>query len=594
MISFKKILAVALVSAIVAFAQNTDWYTVNPLKDTFYISTEEDINGLAWLVNTHGMSFQGKTIILLNDITLSQTHTPIGGSGTNATRFRGTFDGGGHSISNVSVSGSYTEAGLFGYVEGGQIKNLVVNVTSISGGSCAGGLAGIYDSGKPIENCGVNISGSISATIIRVNYCGTGGLVGMAISTFTINNSYTTGNISFFANNTQYYGDISSGGLVGYLEGSVTINNSYTTGNISSSTTYTYVGGSSESYNSGGLIGSVTGNATINNSYATGNISSSVISTGASSCYSGGLLGNAYGWGATGVTINNSYASGIATATTELGGYAGGIFGYASGRTNGTSAVYYNSAGANNAAGLGATNGIVGITGLTTEQLKNENSFIGWDFENIWAIDENGEINDGYPYLRSLAQSYEVNEIDDGNNENNNINGNNENNGNNETDGNIDGNNENNGNNNIDDGNRVDGNNEIGGIGGNNNIDDGNRVDENDEANGTNGNDNTSIGDVKKSNNHYGIKFKKNVVSDELKIVKVTLPDGKDGKTTKTVIYDNTGNVVFSGEGKNASAWNLQNNAGRFVANGSYLVIVEAKSANGMIYRYSAIIGVKR
>jgi hypothetical protein len=372
MISFKKILAVALVSAIVAFAQNTDWYTANPEKDTFYISTEAQLQGLSELTNRsiNPINFSGKTIILLNDITLSQNHTPIGSNSSNtiATQFLGTFDGNGHSISNVSVSlsGNYVDyTGLFGYVgAGGQIKNIVVNVTNITIGSYIGGLAGAYASTKPIENCGVNISGS---TIGPAWYHQTfGGLVGLGAAAITITDSYTTGNILSSANY--------SGGLVGDvgLSSEITITNSYTTGNISSS------------YCSGGLVGHVNA-ITITNSYATGNISSSTLLTSSGSeGYSGGLVG--YG---VSNTITNCYASGAITVTGDGIKYIGGIFGgYGSG-TN--TSVYYNSTRASAAAGSGSPTGIIG---LPPALLRRQESF-NWDFQNVWAIKSGS-----YPYLR--------------------------------------------------------------------------------------------------------------------------------------------------------------------------------------------------
>ena len=39
-------------------------------------------------------------------------------------------------------------------------------------------------------------------------------------------------------------------------------------------------------------------------------------------------------------------------------------------------------------------------TGLTTEQMKQQSSYQGWDFTNVWGIDQN--INNGYPYLRAF------------------------------------------------------------------------------------------------------------------------------------------------------------------------------------------------
>jgi hypothetical protein len=114
--------------------------------------------------------------------------------------------------------------------------------------------------------------------------------------------------------------------------------------------------------------------------------------------------------------------------------------------------------------------------------------------------------------------------------------------------------------------------------------------------------DQTSIRKVAKSDKKYGIKFAKNPVADKAEI-SVILPNNETSTTSTgsvtsvtVAIYDNTGNVVFVG----ATAlgrpliWNLTNNAGRNVANGSYLVIAEVKSASGKVYQYSAKLGVKR
>jgi hypothetical protein len=40
--------------------------------------------------------------------------------------------------------------------------------------------------------------------------------------------------------------------------------------------------------------------------------------------------------------------------------------------------------------------------------------------------------------------------------------------------------------------------------------------------------------------------------------------------------------------------WNLTNNSGRYVANGTYLVIAEVKGEKGKTYAYSAKLGVRR
>ena len=103
----------------------------------------------------------------------------------------------------------------------------------------------------------------------------------------------------------------------------------------------------------------------------------------------------------------------------------------------------------------------------------------------------------------------------------------------------------------------------------------------------------TAISDVKKSDNRYGIKFAQNIVSDKAEI-SVILPNNERAVETKITIYDMTGNVVFSTTTRDNVSWDLRNTAGRYVANGTYLVIAEAKDRNGRTHAYSSRLGVRR
>ena len=102
-----------------------------------------------------------------------------------------------------------------------------------------------------------------------------------------------------------------------------------------------------------------------------------------------------------------------------------------------------------------------------------------------------------------------------------------------------------------------------------------------------------SIFVISKSNNRYGIKLTQNPVSDKAEI-SVILPNNEKAIETKIAIYDMTGNVVFSTTARDNASWDLRNSAGRFVANGTYLVIAEVKDRNGRTHAYSARLGVKR
>ena len=100
------------------------------------------------------------------------------------------------------------------------------------------------------------------------------------------------------------------------------------------------------------------------------------------------------------------------------------------------------------------------------------------------------------------------------------------------------------------------------------------------------------ISDYKSSpNNNYGIALDSSIVSQSAKIT-VKTPEPAQ---INLIIYDNLGNIMFEISSRTGSfVWDLTNKTGKNVANGSYLVIAEAKSRNGKIYRYFAKIGVKR
>ena len=103
----------------------------------------------------------------------------------------------------------------------------------------------------------------------------------------------------------------------------------------------------------------------------------------------------------------------------------------------------------------------------------------------------------------------------------------------------------------------------------------------------------TSIVNVRRADKRYGIKFAVNPVSEKAEI-SVILQNNERAVETKIVVYDMTGNVVFSTTARDNVAWDLRNSAGRFVANGTYLVVAEVKDRSGRTHAYSARLGVKR
>jgi len=95
----------------------------------------------------------------------------------------------------------------------------------------------------------------------------------------------------------------------------------------------------------------------------------------------------------------------------------------------------------------------------------------------------------------------------------------------------------------------------------------------------------TSITNRQAKNSKYGIVLEKAVVSKPTTI-SVVAPENVRLKVT---IYDNLGNIISEGE-----TFDLKNKAGRDVANGTYLVVVEATGVSGKVYMYNAKIGVRR
>ncbi|MBQ8414789.1 MAG: hypothetical protein IJX58_06070 [Clostridia bacterium] len=161
-------------------------------EETIYIGSAEELISFAKKCSYDAFSI-GKNVLLTNDISLKDTgFEPI-------ATFGGTFDGQGHTISGLELSGAYSPVGLFSTIgKEATVKNLKVNgVISPSGDKgYVGGIAG--DNSGRIENCefagtvigsddvggitGINrVSGSISGCSVSGEIIGenrTGGIAG--------------------------------------------------------------------------------------------------------------------------------------------------------------------------------------------------------------------------------------------------------------------------------------------------------------------------------------------------------------------------------------------------------------------------------
>ena len=259
----------------------TDWqaggeytYTVSlaAAKDLGY-TIESDgsytVTSADGLMNVADLVNGGKTdinITLDKNIDLTgKGWTPIGTSFDNS--YKGTFDGGGHTITGLTVTTNDQFVGLFGYLNrAGMVKNVVmegIQITSNHMFGCTGGVVG-YSWGT-IENC--SVSGSISGTDC------VGGVVG----------SQKAGSIIGCCTSATVKGKHYVGGVAGEKWGTMTA--CYATGNVTLEI-------ASQKNNFGGGVVGLNGGSRVLACYATGNVTSTGSSTG--NVHIGGLFGDSY------------------------------------------------------------------------------------------------------------------------------------------------------------------------------------------------------------------------------------------------------------------------------------------------------------
>ncbi len=252
------------------FATNYISSTKYETKPTIQIAEVADLLALATLCNNALTSGQtaGNTYELVNDLDLSSVDnwTPIGGSGMGSypsISFKGTFDGKGHTISNLTCidnTANYATAGLFGSVMGATIKNLTlkdVNIesTHFTGAFVAYDADGDYSqNGNLIENCHVE-GGTLTSRPELINGSWdngnhVGGILGhtqsgrMTITGCSVEDVVITG-----------YRDL--GGLAGYMAGGTVTGNTVKDVTITQDNTngYKYKNGSLEDQSSSvGLV----------------------------------------------------------------------------------------------------------------------------------------------------------------------------------------------------------------------------------------------------------------------------------------------------------------------------------------------------
>ena len=240
-------------------------YTIES-NGSYTVTSADGLMNIAELVNG-GKSDINITIDTDIDLT-GKDWTPIGTDYDNS--YKGTFDGGGHTITGLTFTTNDEYAGLFGWLNrAGTVKNVVMEGVQITSNPIYGGSIGsvVGYSWGTIENC--SVSGSVSGTVY------VGGVVGAQID----------GSITGCSSSATVKGTTDVGGVAGQTNSSATLTACYATGNVIIEIDPV------RNIAGGGLVGFNGGNGVLA-CYATGNVTSTGSSTGNVHIF--GLLGDNY------------------------------------------------------------------------------------------------------------------------------------------------------------------------------------------------------------------------------------------------------------------------------------------------------------
>lgn len=383
------------------------YYEISKCSELAFVAQ----TGGKWLYNnyilTNDLILNDKTITTDEDGNISNMEDlsfnswkPIGNDEYNY--YSGIFDGDNHTISGV-----FGYNGLFGYIGNGptdvscMINNLHVANSYVNGfGKRVGGIVGHCNSGY-INSCTFD-------GVVKSNGTCVGGIVGSS-----------QGSISGCTNNGKVFGSNQIGGIVGYgvyCKVNTCLNRGTVFGNgdvggisgknegssgcsINSCINFATVSGSQAT---GGIIGNAT-NCNITYCVNRGNVSSETEIGGIAGTTFKSIVSNSYNTGliegsnnvsgGVGIvkssTIEDSYNVGSVSGDDNYGPIIGGFSGY----ENTITGCYFLKSDSPDIIISDASNS----KGITTNEFKQDTSFGGWDFTNIWTI--SSSINNGYPCL---------------------------------------------------------------------------------------------------------------------------------------------------------------------------------------------------
>lgn len=359
-----------------------------PVKNSageYAIYRASDLAGLAQMVSG-GNSLEGETIILSADFDLGGNSLQIGsssrsGNASSGNAFKGTFDGNGHTISNLTISGNYDANDAVGFIgnldSNGVLKNMSFSNLNINAGAAEqAGVVGLLTNGASISNVSVE-SGSITATQ------GAGGIVGRILKSGTVTDCVNYADITV----TDYNG----GGIAGAAYYSadnaceMTISNCKNYGNVSATA-------NGESKTIGGIVGTCAANVD-------GCVNYGTIGDKGFTAPAGGIVGYQNSCGSITNCINNGTVIGNAQVA--------GIVAFIGGITYTFVDDIYLTGNTNNGVldGAGTVGGILGINRNGCYLQDNTNNAPSMKGSTVAGIVGNamksGTLADGYVHLIS-------------------------------------------------------------------------------------------------------------------------------------------------------------------------------------------------
>lgn len=240
----KKLLSIMLILSLMLSVLSQ---SISAADSPYLISDAEDLKNFRDLINAEASSTLSARLTADIDLNSEEWIPIYPASGYATEAFAGTFDGDGHTISGLSINSNKSNQGLFGLINGAEIKNLNVCGNVTSSNNYVGGIVGKIQQGT-VSNC--SFSGSVTTTKI-------GGYAG-GISGYAGNGVSQTASISGCSNNADVNGGV-IGGIAGYAKFSA-ITDCYNTGSVTGSG------------HTGGIAGQIMNNTILENCYSAAEI----------------------------------------------------------------------------------------------------------------------------------------------------------------------------------------------------------------------------------------------------------------------------------------------------------------------------------